>query len=140
MHFENNFKLYFDGCSKGNPGLAGAGAVIYNNNEELWSNHLFIGDNITNNVAEYTGLIFGMQKAYEMNIKNIIIKGDSLLVINQMLGKYKCNSQNLIILYNTAKELEQKFEFIEYQHILRNLNKRADKLANDAVIYNIIEK
>ena len=108
MYLENNFKLYFDGCSKGNPGIAGAGAVIYNNNEELWSNHLFIGDNITNNVAEYTGLIFGMQKAYEMNIKNIIIKGDSLLVINQMLGKYKCNSQNLIILYNTAKELEKK--------------------------------
>ena len=57
MYLENNFKLYFDGCSKGNPGISGAGAVIYNNNEEIWSNYLFIGNNITNNVNYYYNLI-----------------------------------------------------------------------------------
>jgi ribonuclease HI len=55
-----NYKLFFDGCSKGNPGLAGAGAVIYNNDQEIWSDSFFVGDKITNNYAEYSGLILGL--------------------------------------------------------------------------------
>ena len=55
----NNFVMCFDGCSKGNPGPAGAGAVIYNNDEEIWSASLYLGKKETNNCAEYQGLILG---------------------------------------------------------------------------------
>jgi len=130
---EPNFIMNFDGCSKGNPGLSGAGAVIYYLDDEIWSSSLFVGKNSTNNQSEYSGLILGLQKAIEMNIKTLLVKGDSQLVINQMTGRYKCNSENIIKLYQTAKDLENNFENIYYLHVLRNLNKRADELSNDGI-------
>jgi len=130
---ESNFIMNFDGCSKGNPGLSGAGAVIYCLDDEIWSGSLFLGKNATNNQSEYTGLIFGLQQAIDMKIKTLLVKGDSQLVINQMTGKYKCNSENIIELYKTAKDLEKYFENIYFVHVLRNLNKRADELSNDAI-------
>lgn len=127
------YKLKFDGCSKGNPGLAGAGAVIYEENTELWSGCLFVSDKATNNYAEYAGLLLGLHKALDLNIKNICVEGDSLLVINQMSGTYKCNSENLLELHYAAAELVTKFNTITFNHVLRVDNKRADQLANDAV-------
>lgn len=134
MMSQIEYKLQFDGCSKNNPGLAGAGAVIYKNGKEIWADHLFVGTNNTNNYAEYSGLMFGLEKAIELNIKSLHIEGDSLLVINQMTGKYKCNSPNLIDQYNKAKELAAKFDSINFVHIFRNKNVRADELSNKAVI------
>jgi ribonuclease HI len=128
------YKLQFDGCSKNNPGLAGAGAVIYKNGIEIWADHLFVGTNNTNNYAEYSGLIFGLEKAIELNIKALHIEGDSLLVINQMTGKYKCNSPNLIEIHKKTKELIPNFHDIMFVHIFRNKNVRADELSNNAVI------
>jgi len=127
------FKLQFDGCSKNNPGLAGAGAVIYHEDDEIWSDHFFVGDNATNNHAEYAGLILGLQQAVAMGIKSLTVEGDSLLVINQMKGTYKCNSVNLIELYDKAKDLEDNFDNISFVHIYRNKNKKADELSNIAV-------
>ena len=128
------YKLQFDGCSKNNPGLAGAGAVIYKNGIEIWADHLFVGTNNTNNYAEYSGLLFGLEKAIELNIKALHIEGDSLLVINQMTGKYKCNSPNLIEIHKKTKELIPNFNDIMFVHIFRNKNVRADELSNNAVI------
>ena len=130
---ESKFIMNFDGCSKGNPGLAGVGAVIYCLDDEIWSGSLFLGKNATNNQSEYTGLIFGLQQAIDMKIKTLTVKGDSQLVINQMTGKYKCNSDNIIELYKKAKELEKEFEKIYFVHVLRNLNRRADELSNEAI-------
>ena len=131
---EIEYRLQFDGCSKKNPGLAGAGAVIYKYSKEIWSGCLFVGTNATNNYAEYSGLILGLEKAVELNIKTLHVEGDSLLVINQMTGKYKCNSENLIEPHNKAKELAVKFESINFVHIFRNKNVRADELSNQAVV------
>lgn len=129
-----HFRLQFDGCSKSNPGLAGAGAVIYNiKNDELWKGSEFIGTKITNNYAEYMGLIIGLKQAKEMKIKQLIVEGDSMLVIKQMNGEYKVKSLHLIELYNEAKLLEKVFDSIHYKHIYRNKNKRADELSNIAV-------
>jgi ribonuclease HI len=130
---EFDYKLNFDGCAKGNPGLAGAGAVIYHFGHEIWSDVFFVGENATNNHAEYAGLILGLQQARALNIKNIKVEGDSLLVINQMKGLYKCKSGNLIDLYEKAKELTLWFDNIEYCHVYRNQNKRADELSNIAI-------
>jgi ribonuclease HI len=128
-----DYKMNFDGCSKNNPGLAGAGAVIYHLDKEIWADSFFVGEIFTNNHAEYAGLILGLQHAKLLGIKNLKIEGDSLLVINQMKGLYKCKSLNLIDLYDKVKKLEMHFDYIEYNHVLRNKNKRADELSNIAV-------
>jgi len=130
---EFEYKMNFDGCSKNNPGLAGAGAVIYHFDKEIYAEDFFVGEMFTNNHAEYAGLILGLQHAKLLGIKNLKVEGDSLLVINQMKGTYKCKSINLIELYDKAKELEKHFDCIEYKHVLRNKNKRADELSNIAV-------
>ena len=130
---EIEYKLQFDGCSKSNPGIAGAGAVIYKFNKEINTTIQFVGNNATNNVAEYTGLIIGLKLAIDMGIQILTVEGDSLLVIKQMKGEYKVKSGNLIDLYNEAKFLEKEFQYIQFIHIYRENNKRADELSNLAI-------
>ena len=125
--------MKFDGCSKSNPGLAGAGAVIYRFDKEIASKIEFVGIDKTNNFAEYRGLIIGLKQSIEMGIKNIAVEGDSLLIINQMNGVYKVKSDNLIELHNEAKELIKQFDKISFKHIYRENNRRADELSNIAI-------
>ena len=125
--------MMFDGCSKGNPGPAGAGAVIYANNMEIWSRAIYVGNKETNNLAEYTGLLLGLNEAARRNIRVITVKGDSEVVIKQMLGKYKVKSENLLDIYEQAKALEPHFDKIDYIHVYRHLNTRADALSNEGL-------
>jgi ribonuclease HI len=130
------YTLFFDGCSKGNPGSAGAGAVLFNNAAltELWAESSFVGLNATNNFAEYSGLVLGLREASRREIKHLLVKGDSKLVIEQMKGNYQVKSANLLPLYTQAKQLATtNFQTIEFMHIYRNENKRADALANAAL-------
>ena len=128
------YKLQFDGCCKGNPGMAGAGAVLYKNNEEIWFGHEFVCEKTTNNVAEYSALLLGLrQAALVEEITDLHVEGDSLLIIRQMKGEYKVNGSHLRPFYEEAKKYEKHFVSITYEHIYRNLNKRADLLANLAV-------
>ncbi len=124
--------LFFDGACRGNPGPASYGAVIYQHSKEIATTSNFIG-NATNNIAEYNGLYYGLLKCIELNINNIHVYGDSLLVINQMLGKWKVKSNNLITIYQKIQSLLPKFISIHFHHIPRNKNKRADQLANLAL-------
>jgi ribonuclease HI len=130
------YELFFDGCSKGNPGPAGAGAVIYKNDVEIWSNSIFVGKKETNNVAEYNGLILGLEEAIKQNIKELSVKGDSELVIKQINGLYKVKSPAMIPLYIRVKSLQNCFERIEFVHLYRDKNKRADELSNIGVTKN----
>lgn len=132
-HHEN-YVLFFDGCCKGNPGPGGAGAVLYKDGLEFWSDCSFVGKNVTNNIAEYTGLILGLNQAAKVGIKQLTVNGDSQLAIKQMTGVYKVNSENLIELYKTAKQLEKSFDSISYNHVYRKDNKRADELSNDGLL------
>lgn len=129
----NHYVLYFDGCSKGNPGLGGAGAVLYENNEEIWGSSKLLGEKVTNNVAEYCGLIIGLEEAFIRKIRKIIVRGDSQLVIRQMKGEYRVNSNSLQHYYKEAKILEKYFDNIIFQHVYRDKNKRADELSNLAL-------
>lgn len=131
------YVLCFDGCSKGNPGKAGAGAVIYENNVEIWSLGFFVGEKQTNNYAEYYGMICGLEEAIKLGIECITVKGDSLLVIKQMKGEYQVKSENLLKLYNHSKILEKHFKKIEFIHIYRNENKFADYLSNIGLLSNL---
>ncbi len=137
---EIEYKLQFDGCSKSNPGIAGAGAVIYKFNEEISYKIKFVGNNETNNVAEYTGLIIGLKEAINLGIKEIDVEGDSMLIIKQMKGEYKVKSANLIKLYNEAKVLEKEFNIINFKHIYRENNKRADELSNMAISKDYLDE
>ena len=87
----------------------------------------------TNNVAEYLSLIDGLRLAQTNNVKNILVEGDSLLIINQINGTYKVNSPKLLIYHNVVKSLIETFDKIEFQHIRREFNKEADQLANKAL-------
>ena len=109
---EIEHKLQFDGCSKSNPGIAGAGAVIYKFNKEISNKIQFVGNSSTNNEAEYTGLIIGLKDAINLGIKELTVEGDSLLIINQMNGIYKVKSENLIELYKEETKLKSQFDYI----------------------------
>jgi ribonuclease HI len=127
------YSLYFDGCSKGNPGKSGAGAVIYKNGVEIWSAYRYLGNNKTNNEAEYSGLVIGLEEAVNKNIQNLLVYGDSQLVINQVNGIYKVKNMNLLRFYNNIIKLKQCFVNIAFNHVYRSNNKRADELSNMAL-------
>jgi ribonuclease HI len=127
------YTLYFDGCSKGNPGKAGAGYAIYKNDEEIMSKSIYVGDKETNNKAEYTGLLEGLRYAIENQLLCLHVKGDSNLAIRQMKGEYKVKSDNILAIYQEAKQLCEQFSHITFEHVYRKDNKRADQLANLAL-------
>lgn len=127
------YSLYFDGASRKNPGPASFGGVIYNESgEEFDTYYKFIGT-ATNNVAEYCGLLAGLHRARELNIKELKVFGDSNLIIQQVTGKWKVKNDTLRAIYNQIKEVEPFFTVITYQHVYRKDNKRADQLANIAL-------
>jgi ribonuclease HI len=130
---KNYYLLKFDGCSKGNPGMAAAGAVLYKNEIEIWAGSKFLGYNETNNYAEYMGLIIGLSKAIELNISELAVEGDSMLIIKQMNGKNKVRSSNISELHKLAMELKFKFTDIIFNHVYREDNKRADELCNKEI-------
>ena len=132
---ESMHVLQFDGACRCNPANEmGLGAVItYKDKTAYEKSRKLVAKNGTNNVAEYKALILGMKLALDNNITCLHVEGDSNLVINQMTGKFAVKSENLIELYNTAKELEKQFTAIGFQYIKRELNKKADRLANAAL-------
>lgn len=126
------YVLNFDGCSKGNPGPAGIGAVISKSGSEEWCGCQFIGKK-TNNQSEYSALILGLNEAISRNIKQLQVYGDSLLVINQVTGQFKVKNIQLQELYKEALSLIAKFDYIVFNHVYRQFNKRADQLSNLAL-------
>lgn len=129
----NEWTLLFDGCSKGNPGQAGCGAVIYRNGHEVWSSFKYLGKQ-TNNQAEYAGLIMGLQECVRLKLAVLKVQGDSLLIINQMNLKYMVHSPLLAPLNERARFLSSQIQSIQYEHVYRTENKRADELANMALM------
>lgn len=127
------YTLFFDGACNPNPGKGGCGATLYANKIEIWCNCKYIGEQETNNTTEYNGLILGLTEVENRGIKKIIVKGDSQLVIYQLTDKYKVNNSNLLKLYNCVKTIEKTGIDIEYIHVPRNENKRADELSKIAL-------
>jgi ribonuclease HI len=126
--------LRFDGGSRGNPGNAGAGLVIYDETmQEVWHSSKYLGPKVTNNEAEYSALIMGLEYALHLGIKNLSIEGDSELIIRQLEGRYRVKNANLRRYYSLCLAMIAKFETIELSHIRREYNFRADELANAAM-------
>lgn len=126
------FTLQFDGGSRGNPGPAGAGVVLLKDGEPVFAAGQYVG-NCTNNVAEYRALVYGLERALAMGIKSLEVRGDSELVIRQMLGVYRVKHPDLQVLHGRAGELAKQIGDVVFVHNLRHHNTLADELANRAM-------
>lgn len=124
--------IYADGGSRGNPGPAGAGAVITLDGETQAEISKFLG-HATNNVAEYTSLVLALEKALDLQFKQVHVYMDSELIVKQMTGHYKVKNEKLIPLFAKARGLASKFSSFDISHIRREHNKIADRLANNAM-------
>ncbi len=125
--------MYTDGACRGNPGQSAIGVVFYDaNNEEIATLSEAIGI-ATNNVAEYSALVYGLEYAVKKGYKELAIKADSELMINQLKGEYKVKNENIKPLFIKAKTLIAKLKSVTYTHVMREFNKRADQLANMAL-------
>jgi ribonuclease HI len=131
-----NLYVYTDGASRGNPGDAGIAYVVYNDKLELiYEFSKYIGKT-TNNVAEYMALLKALEKVKEFSPERVCFYLDSELVVKQMKGEYKIKNEKLMNIYRKVKVYTSYFDCI-FEHIPRELNKIADKLAKDAS-YNIM--
>lgn len=125
--------MYTDGGSRGNPGPAAIGGVIYDLNENKlkeFSEYLGVS---TNNMAEYQALIAGLKYCKELGAKEIVCHLDSELVVKQLNKMYKVKDEKMKILYEIALELTREFDSVSFTHVLREKNKMADKLVNRAL-------
>ena len=122
-----------DGGSRGNPGPAGYGAIIEDQNGRVLARLSEYLGKRTNNYAEYSALLGVLAWAIENNQSRLRVVADSELMVKQMQGKYKVNSPDLRLLWEEARRRASKLEKFEIQHTLRGGNKEADQLANDAM-------
>lgn len=125
--------LEFDGGSRGNPGPAGIGVVLRAaDGTSLLTLGRYIG-RATNNVAEYTALIAGLEQAERLGAKKLRIRGDSELIVRQMNGEYRVRHPDLQPLYRKAQDLIARFDQASIEHNYREKNALADRLANLAM-------
>jgi len=123
-----------DGGSRGNPGPAGYGAVVFSADHATVLAEIKEAIGIaTNNVAEYRGLIAGLTEAAAIGATEAAVSMDSKLVVEQMSGRWKVKHPDLIDLHGRARALAARFDHISYGWIPRERNKHADRLANEAM-------
>lgn len=128
----NKLTAYIDGASKGNPGPSAIGVVICRGSDTIKNISNYIG-NSTNNVAEYTALIYALQEALKLKAENLEINSDSQLLCRQLNKIYKVKNNNILGLYNQALHLIEGFKQVLIKNIPREENRGADKLANQAI-------
>lgn len=129
--------IYTDGASRGNPGEASYGYIIYARGGEILRQEGKILGVTTNNVAEYTAVLAAYQYILkkwgnEKDLK-IELRADSRLVIEQLAGRFKIKSPHLMIIFRQIKEIESEFGLVIYRHVPRAENFIADRLANQAL-------
>ena len=125
--------LHTDGASRGNPGHAGAGFVVYDQQGgELRSGSRYLGT-MTNNEAEYRALILGLEAARELGCARLAVHLDSELIVKQINGQYRVKSPGLKPLFARARDLLHEFDQVSVSHVYRTDNTRADQLANQGI-------
>lgn len=129
---KTQFKLFTDGGSRGNPGPAGIGGVIYQADKEIAHFSKYLGTG-TNNQAEYTALLTGLELAKKHKINNLQCFLDSELVVKQLNKEYRVKDADLAKLFVKVWNLGQEFDSISFNHVRREFNKEADRLVNLAL-------
>lgn len=129
----NKLILFSDGGARGNPGPAGVGVVIFNENkEQIAEISEYIGET-TNNQAEYRAIIAALGKASQLGAKDLECFLDSELVVKQLNGEYKVKNKDLQPRFLEVKSLLSNFSSVRFSHVRREANKLADALANKAM-------
>jgi ribonuclease HI len=125
--------LHVDGASRGNPGPSAVGVILHlPSGEELYSAGKKIG-RATNNVAEYRAVIEGMKLARELGVRSLTVRLDSELVMKQLTGAYRTKSAELATLAGEVAEQSRHFSPCIFEHVMREENREADRLANEAL-------
>ena len=133
------YYLYTDGAARGNPGPAGAGIyVVDENGNQVGRCCKYLGET-TNNVAEYEALLMGLKYAQKEKLKHLTIYADSELMVKQVRGEYRVKNKRLNILYQQVMELLPFFDY-RMVHVRRERNKIADLLANEAIDKALAER
>jgi ribonuclease HI len=132
-------RVYSDGAARGNPGPAGAGAVLLDDAGNVVAElGRYLGDQ-TNNVAEYEGLLLGLRRALVLGASEVEVLADSQLVIRQLAGVYRVRNAGLRPLFDEAKRLLARFRRVELRHIPREMNGAADEMSNRAIDENLAD-
>lgn len=129
------YVLYTDGASRGNPGEAAIGAVLYRDEgglEEVGSVSERIG-RTTNNVAEYRAVIAGLELAATHEPDELLVRADSQLLVRQLAGVYRVKAPNLRPLHGRVAALVGRIGRVRFEHVRRERNTVADGLANAAL-------
>ncbi len=129
----HTFTTFIDGGARGNPGPAGWGVVVRNDTGEVVAELLGALPHATNNVAEYHGLLAALDWCAGHGGTTVHVKSDSLLLVQQMRGVYKVKHEGLKPLHGRARLLAHTIGKVTFEHVRRELNKDADRLANQAM-------
>ncbi len=130
---EGVWSLYCDGASRGNPGQAGAGAVLIDGCGDIRGQYGEYLGQATNNVAEYQALLLGLKMARQLGVKKMQVFADSELLVRQLNGQYRVKAPHLLPLYKAAQQALKAFEIHAITHVPREQNHLADRLANAAI-------
>jgi ribonuclease HI len=131
---------YFDGGARGNPGPAGFGVHIVDDTGQVLA-EIAQGIGVaTNNVAEYRGLLAALQWAVDRGLTALHVRGDSLLLIQQMRGVYRVKNEGLLPLHRKARDLSARIGQVTFEHVRREQNKDADRLSNLGMDQNAAPK
>lgn len=122
-----------DGAARGNPGPAGIGVVVVTTRGKVLAEIARGIGEATNNVAEYTAVIEGLTRAAELGADDVLVRSDSHLVVEQLSGRYRVKNPTLRRLHEDVRKIASGFRRIRYEHVPRERNRDADRLANRGV-------
>ncbi|MFH0800144.1 MAG: ribonuclease HI family protein [Pseudomonadota bacterium] len=126
--------IHSDGAARGNPGPAGAGAVLTDREGKVVGEVCrYLGDSLTNNQAEYRALLLALAEAAGKGATRVCIYADSELMVKQIRGEYRVKNEGIKPLFQEVMGLLRKIGGYTIEHVPREKNKRADQLANLAI-------
>jgi len=125
--------LYVDGAARGNPGPAGIGVVVKDEEDKVLLEVADYVGKTTNNIAEYMALIRGLEEVLDLGHKSVEAYSDSELMVKQLNGEYRVKNEGLQPLYLHTRSLIKKFTHFSLEHTPREGNQHADKLANKGI-------
>lgn len=130
---EECYLLQFDGGANPNPGPASSGAILYTPDRRPIIERGVFHQRATNNMAEYGGLLVGLQLCLTHKVRFVVIEGDSQLVVRQLTGQYKVRDQTLAPYYQRVKDMLRMFEYVGIRHVYREENTEADRITKDVL-------
>ena len=133
MSKHEHVKIYTDGGSRGNPGPAASGAVLYSDKDVVIAKASKYLGHDTNNQAEYTAIVIGLEKAKSLGADFVELFMDSELAVKQLTGVYRVKNPEIAKRFLEVKNLIAQFDHVKIKHVRRELNKAADALVNEVL-------